>query len=72
MDHLRELEIKNISNTKPVLYFVKLILAKAPKLKKVGIVVDKLVDISNEVKMLRDLLRSQWGSTKVEIVFTRP
>ncbi|KAJ9563627.1 hypothetical protein OSB04_008787 [Centaurea solstitialis] len=70
LDHLRELKITNISNTKPGLDFVKLILAKAPMLKKVGITVDKQVDTSNEVKMLRDLLEYERASSKAKIVFT--
>ena len=72
LDHLRELEITNMSNTKPGLDFVKFILAKAPMLRKVGIVVDKQVDIYNEVEMLRDLLQCERASTKAKVVFTRP
>ncbi|KAJ9563628.1 hypothetical protein OSB04_008788 [Centaurea solstitialis] len=67
LDHLRELKITNMSNTKPGLDFVKLILAKSPMLKKLRIVVDKQVDMSNEVKMLRDLVQYQRASTKAEI-----
>lgn len=69
LDHLCELEITNISHMKPGLDFVKLILAKSPMLKKVGMVIDKQVDISSQVKMLRDLLQYQRASTKAEIVF---
>ncbi|KAJ9563629.1 hypothetical protein OSB04_008789 [Centaurea solstitialis] len=72
LDHLRQLEILNMSNTKPGLDFVKLILAKAPMLKKVRIVVDEEVDTSNEVQMLRDLVQYERASTKAKIVFTRP
>ncbi|KAI3719917.1 hypothetical protein L6452_20823 [Arctium lappa] len=72
LDHLREMEITNISNMKPEMDFVKLILAKSPMLKKVGMVIDNQVAVSSEVKMLRDLLQYQRASTKAEIVFTRP
>ncbi|XP_024988895.1 F-box/FBD/LRR-repeat protein At1g13570-like [Cynara cardunculus var. scolymus] len=72
LDHLRELEITNMSSVKPELDFVKLILAKSPMLQKVGIVLDNQVAVASEVKMLRDLLQFQRASTKAEIVFTRP
>ncbi|KAL4586532.1 hypothetical protein LXL04_011168 [Taraxacum kok-saghyz] len=40
LDHLRELEIRNMSNIRPGMDFVKLVLAKSPMLKNVGIVID--------------------------------
>ncbi|KVH97501.1 FBD-like protein, partial [Cynara cardunculus var. scolymus] len=67
LDHLRELEITNMSSVKPELDFVKLILAKSPMLQKVGIVLDNQVAVASEVKMLRDLLQFQRASTKAEI-----
>ncbi|KAL7605149.1 hypothetical protein Lser_V15G15185 [Lactuca serriola] len=71
-DHLRELEIRNMSNIRPEMDFVKLILGKSPMLKNVGIIIDSRVSINEEVKMLRELLLYQRASTNAKIVFGRP
>lgn len=72
LDNLRELEIKNMSNIRPGMDFVKLILGKSPTLRNVGIVIDNRVTINDEVKMLRELLQYQRASTNAKIVFGRP
>lgn len=72
LENLRELEIRNMSNIRPGMDFVKLILGKSPMLKNVGIVIDSRVTVNDEVKMLRELLQYKRASTDAKIVFGRP
>ncbi|KAM0042997.1 putative leucine-rich repeat domain superfamily, F-box-like domain superfamily [Helianthus debilis subsp. tardiflorus] len=56
LEHLIELKIRDFSNLEPELEFVKLILAKSPKLKKVSI--KSVVKKDQEPGMLKTLLRT--------------
>ncbi|XP_022022601.1 F-box/FBD/LRR-repeat protein At1g13570 isoform X1 [Helianthus annuus] len=56
LEHLNELEIRNICNYKSELEFVKFILARSPNLKKV-ILVTWMDDKNEEFEMLKILLR---------------
>ncbi|GJR30066.1 F-box/FBD/LRR-repeat protein-like protein [Tanacetum coccineum] len=72
LDHLRVIQIKDFSNMKPGMDFVKLILAKSPMLKLVDIMIDGFVDIHEEIKMLKELIQYPRASTRAEIIFERP
>lgn len=72
LNNLREMEITNFRNKKPEMDFVKLILSKSPMLKTVRIVIDHKVSVSDELKMLRDLLWIPRASTEAQIKFERP
>ncbi|KAK9051145.1 hypothetical protein SSX86_027771 [Deinandra increscens subsp. villosa] len=54
--HLETLEIERFSNLPLEMEFVKLIMAKAPVLKKVRIELDDYVSVDEELKILRDLV----------------
>lgn len=70
--HLREIEITNFTNMKPLKDFVKLILARSPMLKLVDVLIDKRVDIHDEVKMLKELIQYQRALTGAKFKFERP
>lgn len=72
LDHLRVIQIKDFTNMKPGMDFVKLILAKSSMLKLIHIMIDKRVDIHDEVKMLKELIQYPRASTRAEIIFERP
>ncbi|XP_076883942.1 F-box/FBD/LRR-repeat protein At1g13570-like [Bidens hawaiensis] len=62
LEHLKELEIEDLGNEKSEMEFVKIILARSPKLKKVRIRLSYQVHMDLEVKMLKDLLRAPCAS----------
>ncbi|KAJ0744980.1 putative F-box domain, leucine-rich repeat domain superfamily, F-box-like domain superfamily [Helianthus annuus] len=64
MEHLKELVIYNFNNSKPSMEFVKFIISRSPKLKKVLLIVD---DKDEELEMLKVLLQAPRVSP-VEIV----
>ncbi|XP_035834658.1 F-box/FBD/LRR-repeat protein At1g13570 isoform X2 [Helianthus annuus] len=64
MEHLKELVIYNFNNSKPSMEFVKFIISRSPKLKKVLLIVD---DKDEEFEMLKVLLQAPHASP-VEIV----
>lgn len=72
LDCLSELEIRNFSNRKPEMDFVKLILAKSSMLKTIRIEIDNQISVDDEVNMLRDLLWHPHASTIAQIKFERP
>ncbi|KAJ0744972.1 putative F-box domain, leucine-rich repeat domain superfamily, F-box-like domain superfamily [Helianthus annuus] len=66
MEHLKELVIYNFNNSKPSMEFVKFIIARSPKLKKV--LISSVVDEKDEeLEMLKVLLQAPRASP-VEIV----
>ncbi|KAJ0439897.1 putative F-box domain, leucine-rich repeat domain superfamily, F-box-like domain superfamily [Helianthus annuus] len=71
LDHLDELEITNFGNMKPGMDFLKLILAKSSMLKKVRVVINNNISVSDEVKMLRDVLWNPCASVGAQIKFER-
>lgn len=68
LEHLNELEIKNFSNEKDDLDFVKLILAKSPVLTKVKLILWEDVDMEEELQITRTLLPSPRASKAVTII----
>ncbi|KAI7726295.1 hypothetical protein M8C21_014351 [Ambrosia artemisiifolia] len=72
LHRLRVITITNFLNIKTEMDFVKFILAKSPMLKEVHIVVNERVDIHDEVKMLKELLRYPRALVRAEIRFERP
>ncbi|KAJ0643528.1 putative FBD domain-containing protein [Helianthus annuus] len=56
LEHLSELEIEGFNNLKPEMEFVKFILVRSPKLKKVSI--QSVVDRNQESEMLKTLLQA--------------
>ncbi|MFS7940148.1 putative FBD domain-containing protein [Helianthus anomalus] len=69
LDHLRVIEILNFSNMKTGMDFVKLILTKSPKLRKVAIYLNKqVVDVHGKVKILEEMIQYPRASAKAEIV----
>ncbi|GJT54199.1 F-box/FBD/LRR-repeat protein-like protein [Tanacetum coccineum] len=68
LEHLNELEIKNFSNEKDEMDFVKLILAKSPVLKKVKLILWEDVDEEEELQITRLLLPSPRASKAVTII----
>ncbi|KAJ0531252.1 putative leucine-rich repeat domain superfamily, F-box-like domain superfamily [Helianthus annuus] len=64
MEHLKELVIYYFNNSKPSMEFVKFIISRSPKLKKVLLIVD---DKDEELEMLEVLLQAPRASP-VEIV----
>ncbi|KAI3818343.1 hypothetical protein L1987_12148 [Smallanthus sonchifolius] len=72
LDHLRAIQIINLTNAKTGMDFVKLILAKSPMLRIVDIVMDKWLNIHDEVKMLKELLQYPRASARAEIRSERP
>ncbi|XP_076921452.1 F-box/FBD/LRR-repeat protein At1g13570-like [Bidens hawaiensis] len=71
LHHLRLIKMINFINRKAGMNFLKLMLAKSPMLKDVHIVIGKNVDIHDEIKMLKELLRYPRASTRAEIRFER-
>ncbi|KAJ0445110.1 putative F-box domain, leucine-rich repeat domain superfamily, F-box-like domain superfamily [Helianthus annuus] len=71
LDHLDELEITNFGDMKPGMDFLKLILAKSSMLKKVRVVINNNISVSDEVKMLRDVLWNPCASVGAQIKFER-
>ncbi|KAI3731645.1 hypothetical protein L1987_62834 [Smallanthus sonchifolius] len=67
-DRLREMTITNFTNRKTGMRFVKLILAKAPMLKKVYIGIDMRVDSNGKVNMLKELIQYPRASASAEIM----
>lgn len=65
------MEIEDFANLNPELEFVKLILTKAPVLKKLSIFLDEQVTNEEEMVILRTLLRSPRESRVVEIIVER-
>ncbi|KAI7726293.1 hypothetical protein M8C21_014349 [Ambrosia artemisiifolia] len=72
LDHLRVIRIRNFTNTKIGMDFVKLILAKSPMLKKVDIYINHQVDINGELKIVKELIRYPRASAKAEIMIKKP
>ncbi|KAI7728727.1 hypothetical protein M8C21_005301 [Ambrosia artemisiifolia] len=66
LEHLHELEIKNYRHFKPLLEFVKFILARSPNLKKVILLTYK-VDKNEELEMLTVLSHAPRASPMVTI-----
>ncbi|KAI3761270.1 hypothetical protein L1987_51682 [Smallanthus sonchifolius] len=66
LEHLNELEIECFSNSKPEMEFVKFILARSPKLKKVNII--STLEGSQESEMLKTLLQAPRASPVMIIV----
>ncbi|KAJ0901358.1 putative F-box-like domain superfamily protein [Helianthus annuus] len=67
LEHLIELKITDFSNLEPELEFVKLILAKSPKLKKVSI--KSVVKRDQEPGMLKTLLRTpRVSAVEIDVV----
>ncbi|KAM0043010.1 putative leucine-rich repeat domain superfamily, F-box-like domain superfamily [Helianthus debilis subsp. tardiflorus] len=67
LEHLIELKIRDFSNLEPELEFVKLILAKSPKLKKVSI--KSVVKKDQEPGMLKTLLRTpRVSAVEIDVV----
>ncbi|XP_076902572.1 F-box/FBD/LRR-repeat protein At1g13570-like isoform X2 [Bidens hawaiensis] len=56
LEHLNELQIDHFTNYEPEMEFVKFILARSPKLKKVSLLSD--VNSNRELKMLKTLLEA--------------
>lgn len=71
LDHLSEFEMEDFTNLKPYLEFVKLILAKAPVLKKLIIVLDYEIAEDEEMLILKLLSSSPRASPLVEITVRR-
>ncbi|MFS7961029.1 hypothetical protein Hanom_Chr08g00709981 [Helianthus anomalus] len=67
LEHLIKLKIRDFSNLEPELEFVKLILAKFPKLKKVSI--KSVVKNDQESGMLKTLLRTpRVSAVEIDVV----
>ncbi|GJU10770.1 F-box/FBD/LRR-repeat protein [Tanacetum coccineum] len=71
LEHLTELEIRNLTNRKCELDFVKLVLAKCCVLKKVNILLYNKVDKYVKLQILGILLSSPRASLGVEIICKR-
>ncbi|XP_076953599.1 F-box/FBD/LRR-repeat protein At1g13570-like [Bidens hawaiensis] len=69
LEHLRELEITNFTGMKPEIDFVKLIMAKSPKLEKVRLEFDILIDRYKKFVSLEGLLELPCASSRAKIVF---
>ncbi|KAJ0639586.1 putative FBD domain, leucine-rich repeat domain superfamily, F-box-like domain superfamily [Helianthus annuus] len=67
LEHLNELEIEGFKNSKPEMDFVKFILARSPKLKKVTISCIRSEGHQTELEMLRTLLQAPRVSPEVRI-----
>ncbi|KAF5787917.1 putative F-box domain, leucine-rich repeat domain superfamily, F-box-like domain superfamily [Helianthus annuus] len=65
LEHIKELVVDYFNNSKPSMEFVKFILARSPKLKKV--LIGSVVEKDEEAEMLKFLLQAPRAST-VEIV----
>ncbi|KAJ0531244.1 putative leucine-rich repeat domain superfamily [Helianthus annuus] len=65
LEHMKELVVDYFNNLKPSMEFVKFILARSPKLKKV--LIGSVVEKDEEAEMLKVLLQAPRAST-VEIV----
>lgn len=69
LERPNELEIENFwKMKKPALNFVKLILAKSPRLKKVTIFLHSNVSTDKELHMLKTFISSPRASPVVEII----
>ncbi|KAM0017570.1 putative leucine-rich repeat domain superfamily [Helianthus debilis subsp. tardiflorus] len=67
MEHLKELVIYNFNNSKPSMEFVKFIMSRSPKLKKVLLISSVVHEKDEELEMLKVLLQAPRASP-VEIV----
>lgn len=56
LNQLRKVNVKNVSGTKPELEFVKLLLAKSPKLDTMLIKL-KSQNVANELRIVKELTR---------------
>lgn len=75
LDHLEKLvEMLNFYNLATEVKFVKLILAKAPLIKKVRIELNANISVHEEVRILRDFLRVTFSrsSPLANFIIERP
>ncbi|MFS7981130.1 hypothetical protein Hanom_Chr10g00947361 [Helianthus anomalus] len=62
MEHLKELVIYNFNNSKPSMEFVKFIMYRSPKLKKVLLISSVVDEKDEELEMLKVLLQAPRAS----------
>ncbi|KAJ0744978.1 putative leucine-rich repeat domain superfamily [Helianthus annuus] len=67
MEHLKELVIYNFNNSKPSMEFVKFIMSRSPKMKKVLLISSVVDEKDEELEMLKVLLQAPRASP-VQIV----